>query len=174
MTLNKKVKLINPARLRESFKKADIKKADLEEAVLEDTLISEFNPTGSITVLEKDSTIQKYKLNLHRPKTERNVLAYDESIQKFNMLQGSLIFTSHALVETETSDYDYSCQVTAYFATRASHYKDVEIAIISDTPEEEIKKRYLEDRFDFLTNNVPKNSILFVDGPLIGSPCSME
>ena len=174
MTLNKKVKLINPARLRESFKKANIKKTDLEDSILEDTLISDFNPKGSLTVLEKDNKIQKYKLDLHKPKTSRSILAYDESIQKFNMLQGNLIFTSHALVETELDDYDYSCQVTAYFATRASDYKDLEIAIISDTPEEEVKIRYLEDRFEFLTSNTPKNSILFVDGPLIGSQSSSK
>ena len=75
MTLNKKVKLINPARLRESFKKANIKKTDLEDSILEDTLISDFNPKGSLTVLEKDNKIQKYKLDLHKPKTSRSILA---------------------------------------------------------------------------------------------------
>lgn len=174
VVLNKKIKLINPTKLRESFKRANIKRTDLDNPIMGENIILDPTLTGQVTVLETDSKIQKYKLKLQNPKTNRNILAYDESIQKFNMLQGSLVFTSHALVETGTNDYDYSCQLTAYFATRARDYKDMEIAIISDTPDEEVKKRYLDDRFEFLMANVPKNSILFVDGPLIGAQSSSK
>ena len=172
--LNKKIKLIDPSKLRDSFRKANIQRTDLDNPITGKDLILDSGLTGQVKVLEGDGQIKKYKLKLQQPKTKRNILAYDESIQKFNMLQGSLVFTSHTLVEADTNDYDYSCQLTAYFATRAADYKDMEIAIVSDTPEEEVKKRYLEDRFEFLLTNVPKNSILFVDGPLIGAQSSSK
>lgn len=175
MSLDKQVILIDSKDIQDAFEKANIKKSDLKEPTIDNNVIIDLMNSGKINILEKDGRVKKYVISLHTPSiSNRKVLAYDESIQKFNLLQGTVAFTSHSLIEAEESDYDYSCQLTAYFLTRAKKYKTIKIALVSDQPEREFKERYLSDRYDFLLSRVPSNSLLFVDGPLIGSQSSSK
>lgn len=175
MPLNKQVVLIDAKDLQDAFEKAKIKKSDLKNPTVENNVILELMNPGKINILEGGEGVTRHTVSLHSPlMNDRKILAYDESIQKFSMLQGTVVFTSHSLIEADESDYDYSCQLTAYFLTRARKYESIKIALVSDQPERDFKERYLSDRYDFLLSNVPSNSLLFIDGPLIGSQSSSK
>lgn len=168
--LDKKIILIDPKEIRDAFEKANIRKKDMKNPVFETEILLDVANKGKVAILENDRNVKKHNVLLHTPSLDgnRKVLAYDESIQKFNMLQGTVAFTSHSLIESEEEDYGYSCQLTTYFLTRAKKYKEIKKALVSDKPEDEFKKRYLSDRYHFLLSHVPENSVLFIDGPLIG------
>ncbi len=175
MPLDKQVILIDAKDIQDAFEKANIKKSDLKNPVIENNIIIDITNPGKISILEEDGRIRKYVIPLHVPSIgNRKVLAYDESIQKFALLQGNVVFTSHSLIEADESDYDYSCQLTAYFLTRARKYESVRIALVSDQPEREFKEKYLLDRYNFLLSHTTSNSLLFIDGPLIGSQSSSK
>ncbi len=95
--------------------------------------------------------------------------AYDESIQKFNALEGTAYITSHSLVLLGQTDYVPLNFITFYFYTRADEYTKKSILIKkSDNAEVDSKKDYISDRTTFLVENTPENSLLFIDGPLMG------
>jgi hypothetical protein len=97
------------------------------------------------------------------------VSAYDESINKFEGLQGTAFLTSHSLVIHGLSDYIPVSFLTFYFYTRALLLSQGSIYIRhSEEPDVDSKKDYIEDRKNLLSKNVPDNSVLFIDGPLIG------
>ncbi|MDV0447710.1 hypothetical protein MsAg5_16210 [Methanosarcinaceae archaeon Ag5] len=116
------------------------------------------------------------------------VLGYDESIQKYQALEGAAYFTSHSLImlDPEEKDYIPSSFLTFYFYTRSKtilenseYIKSVDTSSnpedVSDFTNEQFesayKKDYANDR-SYLISKCPPNSILFVDGPLIGAQMS--
>jgi hypothetical protein len=97
------------------------------------------------------------------------IAAYDESINKFEGLQGTAFLTSHSMIIHGLSDYIPVNLLTFYFYTRSrvlshgsSHIK------YSEEPEADSNRDYIADRKKLLTENLPDNSIVFIDGPLIG------
>jgi len=121
--------------------------------------------------------IQKKQLNLKIGEklcnNELFICAYDESINKFQGLEGVAYLTSHSLVLL--SDYDFIPinLITLYFYTRSSLLTQKSKYIkYSDNPEVDSKKDYVVDRNGFLNSNTPENSIIFIDGPLIGGQIS--
>ncbi len=63
--------------------------------------------------------------------------------------------------------------LTFYFYTRAELLsKNSPLIKYSQDPETDSKKDYVKDRHKFIVDNTPNNSILFVDGPLIGGEIS--
>lgn len=117
------------------------------------------------------------------------LLGYDESIVKFSALEGIGYFTSHSLVLHAESDYVPSNFITFYFYTKSdvllakSPYFRSGHAEGSIIPKEDAegesfevayKKDYADDRKRFLIDRVPENSILLIDGPLIGGQISQK
>jgi hypothetical protein len=102
-----------------------------------------------------------------------NFLAYDESINKFGCLEGNAVITSHSLVMLGKQDYIPSCFITFYFYTHSQEYKK-NSRFIKYSAEADIdsKRDYLADRTRFILDTVPKDSILFIDGPLLGGQSS--
>ena len=97
------------------------------------------------------------------------ICAYDESIIKFQSLEGSAFFTSHSMVVSDKSDYIPVSYITFYFYTRSSEIvKRSKHIRFSYEPEMDSKKDYIKDRIAFLQKAVPRKSILLIDGPLIG------
>ncbi len=97
------------------------------------------------------------------------IVGYDESILKFNALEGIAYLTSHSLVILGKKDYLPLNYVTFYFYTRSHAITNRSKYIkYSDNPELDAKKDYIRDRSRFLLESVPENSILLIDGPLIG------
>ena len=102
-------------------------------------------------------------------KEKTPLLAYDESINKFGALEGSAFLTSHSLILIQESEYIPSCLLTFYFYTKANRYSRSGIIRADQDPAEiASKKDYVKDRYEFITANAPPNSIVFIDGPLIG------
>ena len=100
--------------------------------------------------------------------------AYDESIQKFAGLEGIAYLTSHSLVLMK-DDYIALNLITFYFYTRSESLAEKsEYIKFSEDPESSFKSDYINDRYSFLIDNIPEKSILFVDGPLIGSQMSSK
>jgi len=99
--------------------------------------------------------------------------AYDESINKFSGLEGTAFLTSHSLIVHHKNDYLPLNLLTFYFYTRAESFsKNSPLIKYSQDPETDSKKDYVNDRHKFIVDNTPNNSILFVDGPLIGGEIS--
>jgi len=106
-------------------------------------------------------------------KSEYPILAYDESIQNFLALEGIAYLFSHALVLHGEEDYIPSIYVSFYFFTRAKSILDKSKYILeSDNPSVDSKANYASERTNFICNSVPENSIILIDGPLIGGQIS--
>jgi len=101
------------------------------------------------------------------------ISAYDESINKFSGLQGTAFLISHSFVIHSKDDYLSSNLLTFNFYTRSKVYTEKSSFIIySENPERDSKENYVKDRTDFIIDNTPNNSIIFIDGPLIGGQVS--
>lgn len=101
------------------------------------------------------------------------ISAYDESINKFSALEGSAFLTSHSLVLQHKDGYIPQAFLTFYFYTRSKTYtKQSRFIKYSNDPETDSKIDYVKDRTEFIIKNTPKNSIAFIDGPLIGGQVS--
>jgi len=97
------------------------------------------------------------------------VVAYDESINKFLTLEGAAYLISHSLTVVSEKDYLPSNFVTFNFYTKSKIItKDSKFIKYSEDPEKDSNKDYHQDRTEFIVNNVPENSIILIDGPLIG------
>ena len=94
--------------------------------------------------------------------------AYDESINKFSALEGTAYYVSHSLVVVTADRYLPVGLLTLNFYTRS---KDIqgksEFIKFSNNPSMDSEIDYMEDRIRLLTEYVPANSVLFIDGPLI-------
>lgn len=95
----------------------------------------------------------------------RTIAAYDESIRRFNAIEGTAYFTAHSLVVGR--DYVPLTLVTFYFYTKARTIASDSIKY-SDNPGEDSKKDYARDRMEFLKDYAPGGCLLFIDGPIIG------
>ena len=97
------------------------------------------------------------------------ICAYDESVQKFEGLQGTAFLTSHSMVIHGLYDYIPVNLITFYFYTRSLSISQGSSYIrYSEEPEVDSNRDYIIDRRKLLTDNVPENAVVFVDGPLIG------
>jgi hypothetical protein len=101
------------------------------------------------------------------------VSAYDESINRFNSLEGTAYFTSHSLVVLGDKDYMPIDYLTFYFYTRSQDIVNKSKYIkLSQDPEVDSKEDCVKDKILFLEKAVPSKSILLIDGPLIGGNVS--
>lgn len=97
------------------------------------------------------------------------IVAYDESINKFTSLEGIAYLTSHSLILLARESFIPVNYLTFYFYTKSEELVNKSKHIkLSIDPENDFKKDYMRDRINFLVKTVPENSILFIDGPLIG------
>jgi len=97
------------------------------------------------------------------------VSAYDESINRFDSLEGIAYFTSHSLVVLGVKEYIPINYLTFYFYTRSNEIVNKSKYIkFSKDPEMDSKVDYIKDKIAFLEKATPPKSILLIDGPLIG------
>ena len=99
----------------------------------------------------------------------KTIVAYDESINKFSALEGTAYLMSHSLVVLGETDFIPLCLLAFYFYTRSkditSRTKHIKF---SANPEMDSQIDFIHDKIDILTKYSPKDSLLFIDGPLIG------
>jgi hypothetical protein len=101
------------------------------------------------------------------------LLGYDESILSFSSLEGVGVLTSHTLVKLGETDYLPSSLISFHFYTRSRKISEGKTPIKPiENISEAINKDYSFERGKFIIDNVPNNSILFIDGPLIGKNLS--
>lgn len=129
-----------------------------------------YPPDGRILI--KCEGDDKYNLDPHNGQNyikDKLITAYDESIIKFMGLEGIGYLTSHSLILQDKEDYIPNNYITFYFYTKSNRLCEKSKYIkYADDAETQSKYDYIDDRQDFLINNVPNNSILFIDGPLVG------
>lgn len=103
------------------------------------------------------------------------VSAYDESINRFNSLEGIAYFTSHSLVVLGEKDYMPVNYLTFYFYTRSQDIVNKSKHIkLSQEPEVDSKEDCVNDKILFLEKSTPSKSVLLIDGPLIGGNISSQ
>ena len=127
-------------------------------------------------LMSKAGDIKKIKLDPHKGEKmykSASICAYDESVNKFQGLEGTAYLTSHALILHGERDFIPVDLLTFYFYTRSKFLsRNSKFVKYSEDPETESKKDYVVDRQSLLVNNAPENSIAFIDGPLIGGQMS--
>ena len=121
----------------------------------------------------------KYQLNANEGNKllidHATVVAYDESIDRFEALEGTAYLTSHAIVLHGSNDFIPSVFLTFNFYTRSDLILNNSRYIKrSEDPERSRKDDYIVDRSEFLLQRVPPNSLLLIDGPLIGGMMSSK
>lgn len=130
-----------------------------------------------IQILEKGSISHGLNANNGKDITlSYQIEAYDESYYKYAATAGAAYFTCHALVRLDSDDYISMCELTANYITRSE--KDVNnseifsLASADSTVGAKFNENYSEERKNFLKFNVSDNTILIIDGPLIGNQLS--
>jgi len=123
-------------------------------------------------LLKSIGDIDKIKLNPKNGETfidnDRQLMGYDESINKFESLEGTTYMASHSLIFTSEYDFIPINNITLYFYTRSKKISEsVSKLKYSDDPNSDSKKDFIRDKIEFIKNNTLNNSILLIDGPLI-------
>jgi hypothetical protein len=100
-----------------------------------------------------------------------SICAYDESLMRISALEGAGFFISHSLILMDKVQYIPLTYLTFDFFTKSKSIADGNNALTftRDPPEIASKKKYIKDRKMVLMKYTPDNSILLIDGPLIGS-----
>lgn len=118
------------------------------------------------------------KTNLVAQKGYENILTntvvgYDESKLKYQTLEGIASFISHSQVVTTESEYIPVTYLSFYFYTKSQELADKYHTLIhTDDLESRSNYDYVIDRNNFLSDYSIENSILLIDGPLIGGNIS--
>lgn len=124
-------------------------------------LVTSINEIKAINLNPKDSEID----NL----LAKEIVAYDESINKFTALEGTAYLMSHCLVNLGKSDFIPLCLLAFYFYTRSNNITNRTKSLKHSTnPEMDSQIDFINDKIELLTKYSPKDSLLFIDGPLIG------
>lgn len=139
---------------------------------------------GNLSIIKE---IAKIKLNLDKGReyySNFNFLAYDESIEKFQALEGSGYLTCHSLIFLDEDDYLASNCLSFAFYTRSKillekngTLRDARKELINcdkdeDSIESAFNRDYANERAKFILKNCPNNAVLIIDGPLIGKQMS--
>jgi len=148
--------------------KLDIK---LPSPILQEKFDFSFNSPG-INIksnIEKESVISLNPKEGLKSIDLMRIAAYDESKNKFMALEGTAFMVSHSLIAISEKDYIPSSFITFNFYTRSKMLsKTGKFIKYSEDPDSDSNRDYHEDRNSFLLEAVPKNAILFIDGPFIG------
>lgn len=98
---------------------------------------------------------------------------YDESKFKFLSLEGEAHITTHAIDYYIEDNNTPICTITFYFYTRSKNIVDKSQFIkFTDDISSQSNLDYALDRSELIANYALDNSILFIDGPLIGGNIS--
>lgn len=98
---------------------------------------------------------------------------YDESKAQFLALEGEAQLTTHVITQIFSEDIIPSCRVSFYFYSKSkqlqeqSKYVKYSQDISSDSTLD-----YISDRNEMISSSVLGDSVLFIDGPLIGGNIS--
>lgn len=97
---------------------------------------------------------------------ERLVFSYDESIKKYNTLEGSAYLFSHSVIRMDAESYVPTIMLSFHFYTRSSILKDDSFIKVENI-ERQSKIDCAKERIGHCRDVVLPGSLLFIDGPLI-------
>ena len=169
---------LNQIIIPEDFEKTlkqlnQLKPRDLRDTTFSPSHFESLNQNGKLALL--DDTVKKYDMDLRSGEQMAQssvICAYDESIRKYQCLQGSVYYSSHSAVVMVPEDPRYLpvTKLSLGFYTRSKAISDKFSRLnLSDNFESEFSKKMVTEKIEFLNNPdlVPNNSILLIDGPLI-------
>ena len=134
------------------------------------------NLTIANGVLKVMDSISKYTLDPRQGlEFSRKVTfsGYDESKLQFDTLEGVANIISHSMVAVANQEFYPISFITLYFYTRSSEIVEGSKYIkYSLNPDVDSNRDYAEDRNKLIQDNILDNSIIFIDGPLIGGNLS--
>ncbi|HII94310.1 MAG TPA: hypothetical protein HA367_01000 [Candidatus Methanofastidiosum sp.] len=98
---------------------------------------------------------------------------YDESKYKFLSLEGEAHITCHSVAYYLNQDIFPVCKMTFYFYTRSKNIVDHSKLIkYTEDCSDQANLDYAVDRNEFIENYAIDNTIMFIDGPMIGGNIS--
>lgn len=120
--------------------------------------------------------MSKYKLSATNGfafSQNTNFAGYDESKFQFLTLEGTANITSHSLVGYYGSDIYPTSLLTFYFYTRSKKIlSSSKYVKASEDPTSDANYDYVIDRNQIIETSSIANSIVFIDGPIIGGNIS--
>jgi len=128
-----------------------------------------FPPSGKLSKLEDMNPVKLNAANGLKITKNNLIGGYDESKLNYLSLEGIASFTAHSLIVAGGEDYLPINYLSFYFYTRSSELKKSHPQLnLTEDITASTNYDYVMDRSEFVRNWVIDNSILFVDGPLIG------
>lgn len=99
-----------------------------------------------------------------------SICAYDESIKTYSALEGKAVMTSHALVYMRPEKYIPITYLTLKFYTQSEKVLKVagKSAIETEHPDRQASIDRAVEKMQLINERCIDNSLLFIDGPLIG------
>jgi len=170
--LNKIVLHPNFAKSISEIQKTNLKITSKPE--ISNISFSESYPdSGVLKVEDKIDRIDLNAENGYKNVKTNTVAGYDESKLKYKTLEGIASFVSHSQVITIENEYIPVTYLSFYFYTKSEKLsEEYETLRFTDEPESQSNFDYVEDRNFFLNEYTAENSILLIDGPLIGGNIS--
>jgi len=149
-----------------------LKIRDLADVTFNPSHYEKYDKAGKLILI--DDQIKTYDMDLKKGEecAHQNVIsAYDESIRKYQCLQGSVYYSSHAatIMAPEQPFYLPVTKLSLGFYTRSNSIAEEFELELSENAETDFTKKMVAEKIEFLndSNLVPNNSILLIDGPLI-------
>jgi hypothetical protein len=141
----------------------------------ENIVFDDESTSGDSTVKVID-TLRKIKLDPKKGEAfSKKVIhtGYDESKLQFDALEGIVNVVSHSLLTISQKEFFPISLISIYFYTRSKHiFDNTKYVRYSESPDEDSKIDYAVDRNQLIIDSILENSILFIDGPLIGGNLS--
>lgn len=98
---------------------------------------------------------------------------YDESKAQFLALEGEAQLTTHVITQIFTDEIIPTCKISFYFYSKSSLINQQSSYVkFSEDIKSDSNLDYVQDRNDLISSSVLSDSILFIDGPLIGGNIS--
>lgn len=126
----------------------------------------------NLIILEDE---EKYPLNAKNgmdatKNANHSICAYDESIATYAALEGKAVMVSHALVYLRPDEYIPITYLTLKFYTRSERILEVakKSAIETDNPDRQAAIDRAIEKMNLIKEHCIDNTILLIDGPLIG------
>ncbi|MEQ9278092.1 MAG: DNA double-strand break repair nuclease NurA [Balneola sp.] len=136
--------------------------------------INDYVPSGVFEIIGNNIESIKCIPEKGREYIQSNIISgYDESKLKYQTLQGSADFISHTLMVFAGKNYVPVSTLTFYFYTKSKELSDrFDTIQYSEDINSLANYHYVTDRNKLLKEYSVKDSIVFIDGPLIGGNIS--
>ncbi len=136
---------------------------------------SDYNGNGNIKVLENENVINlNAELGYEYIQNNNHIISgYDESLISIPALEGNGYMFAHSLVILNPEKYIPIVKLSLNFYTK-SRTLVTNSTLIKYAKDPSVKSKidYVQDKSELLKNYTPPNSIIFIDGPLIGGQLS--